>query len=414
MSEQEEREPWLEQLDMLRESWAAHTARRERSLDDVKLLNQSLGLFPAKGREEFSQMGREEIQEKLTELRWNGEVDMARQVKAAWTRLEASGADDAFLLDRLCCLYGLIRMNSFNEAFRNVIRREESSGEVIWDRSNPFRSAAEFLLTNLPEMDIYYAFLGYEPKSGETGGGYARALARYLRLNLRSKYNTTLRKGVADGAGNESGNGSEVTNTSESRPFTLFSVDIDSPTDGILFQNAREVLYATPSPSTRYSPSLTRFLHIVQKDTEAGSASLPNGSPDFSVSSTSPLPPPPKYLPEASRDLQFLATLVLIASPNPYERQVQIPQLREREGIARRVSHLMGCSPENVHLRVLFLPPRYLDKTSLDQIHEMIGGRIFAPEFQQFQGQYDRELEDTDVDYREQRRALPQEDWICL
>eukprot|EP00759_Apiculatamorpha_spiralis_P051570 PhF_6_TR526/c1_g1_i1/m.348 len=110
-----------------------------------------------------------------------------------------------------------------------------------------------------------------------------------------------------------------------------------------------------------------------------------------------------------------VVTLCMIASTNKYMREVQLPQQRELDGIARRAGFVLGLSPHSVRARTLFLPPRHVDGESLERLHQMMGG-VFVEEFKQFAGQYTKELGNSaeEEDYKYQRKNLPQEEWLAL
>ena len=336
LTSQAEKDDLMAQLSMLKEKWTEFVRRRESVRADVAVVTHSLGLSAAT-RDIFAVTSRDQIQGHITALRWNGSVDQARQVRAAWERLEKAGASDGYLLERMCCVYGLMRNNCFNGAFANIIKRDGPSGKVTFDSSDALRIAGEVILTNVPSMDLYFAFLGYNPR------GYNGALAQYMALNLHAKHNKAYDRRVGRG-----GQGNIV-----------------------LFESTSEFLYQAANTQ--------RLLHVVS----------------------------------GGEGATLLATLVIVASPNRYEREGQIPKQKELDGISRRLGFVVGVIPDNVRVRVLFLPPNYVDEVSLSRLHETMGG-LYAEEFTNFTGQYHRELSKEDKDFEHQRNTLPQEEWSAL
>jgi hypothetical protein len=198
-----EKEAAMTQLDTIKAKWLEYVQRREDVKQDVAVITQSLGMSGAT-RDVLATLTRTKIHDHITTLRWNGDVDTARKVRAAWERMEVAGASDAHLLDRMCCVYGLLRNNCFENAFGNVIRKNPATGKIVLDRSDALRGAAETILTNVPSMDIYYSFLGYDP------AGYSQALGRYIVTNLSAKYKEVEFRTNSTGVVFEAGNHQEL------------------------------------------------------------------------------------------------------------------------------------------------------------------------------------------------------------
>jgi len=316
-------------------------------------------------------------------LRWEGRVDDAREIRDAWKRMAENGArEDSHLLDRLCCFYGIIKNNSFCNAFTNYIERDPATNEIILNTEDVYGETASLLISNVPVMDVFYAFLGFQPRSNmNEAGGYGHAIGKYFVMNLHQKY-------LGDGTEKPKASHircAELMNNSNEKEKVLF----DSTTECLFFSNLNGAEQWPNSNTPRY----LHYRRLTKAETETEHA---NGFFTY---------------PKPSADDMYIATLILVASQNPHERRVQLPERKEKDGIARRLSYILGVPIDNVRLRVLFLPPEQLDHDSVERMIDVLGNQVYVDEFQYFHGQYGRELESSDVDYAEQRKKIPQEDW---
>ena len=366
-----DRQCQLEQVDILREKWKSLALERQQAKKQYTIIKDALNLKgPVVNLNVMEPDTQNMVEKHVASLRWEGRVDEARELRDAWRYLE-SDSTQAFkiLLERMCCLYGLMKNNAFTSAFTNVIERSAETGKIVLNKANPYDETARLLVTNVPVMDIYYAFLGFQPHSiANENGGYGEAIGKYLAMNLMCKYESMSQKYQSNlGSG-----------PADQKERILFS----TPTEALFYSNL--------SGESHWPNSNTpRYLHFRKTNASETCAKTK----------------------ESSGDGAYIATLILVASENPHERRVQLPELKEREGIARRLAFVLGVHPDNVRLRILFLPPTHLDTVSIERMTDVLDGKLWAPEFQCFEGYYAKELESSDVDFAEQRKKMPQEDW---
>ena len=377
-----EKELLLEQLDLLQEKWKSLAVHRKRTKGNLEIVAKALHLAESSSyRDVLSKESQISLEKHIASLRWEGRVDEAKLVRDAWRQIQSEcEKEHGNLLERLCCLYGLIKNNAFCSAFTNIIERDESTGKIVLNKSNIYEETAKLLVSNIPFMDIFYAFLGYQPRSiANEGGGYGEAIGKYLAINLACKYEN--QAGVYQKFPEPPG-----------RSMANESVLFDAPAETLFYSNLNGDNHWPNSNTPRY-------LHFRKvNDTSTNGDSVQQSTTG-------------EAYPKANASDTYIATLILIASENPHERRVQIPEKKERDGIARRLAFVVGVPPDNVGLRVLFLPPAYLDGLSAERFVEVLDGKVWAPEFQCFHGYYARELEGADIDFAEQRKKLPQEDW---
>eukprot|EP00656_Telonema_subtile_P028570 TRINITY_DN31087_c0_g1_i1.p1 TRINITY_DN31087_c0_g1~~TRINITY_DN31087_c0_g1_i1.p1 ORF type:complete len:158 (-),score=14.59 TRINITY_DN31087_c0_g1_i1:14-487(-) len=133
---------------------------------DKNLVASLLTISPA----DLETKNRAWLQEQVSRLRWEGKVNEAKDVREAWVRLEQYGSRDFRLLERMCTIYGMSRLNVFNHAFSNYLVAEPHTGKMHLHKEGTFQPAIEAVITAYPLIDVCYEFLGY------TGGVYHRCL----------------------------------------------------------------------------------------------------------------------------------------------------------------------------------------------------------------------------------------------
>eukprot|EP00658_Telonema_sp_P-2_P027177 TRINITY_DN21042_c0_g1_i2.p1 TRINITY_DN21042_c0_g1~~TRINITY_DN21042_c0_g1_i2.p1 ORF type:complete len:239 (+),score=56.89 TRINITY_DN21042_c0_g1_i2:202-918(+) len=113
-------------------------------------------------------------------------------------------------------------------------------------------------------------------------------------------------------------------------------------------------------------------------------------------------------------------TLVSIANPSRHERALQLPGRRQLEGIARRASLTLGVSASDVRIRMLYLPPSFLDGASLHRLHRVLGHTDSTEDLVQHQMVpawallYDKELDAAELDYMEVAKKYAEDEWVML
>ena len=179
-----EKERCMQQLDILKAMVLEQSKLQEAVDDDMALVCRELKVTA----DELRQKTRAWLQEKVSELRWKGEVNTAKAVRDAFVRLEGSGSRDFRFFERLCTVYGLARVGTFDEAFMNYIVEDRSkpSGARL-DTENPFPALVQCILSKYPQLEIIYHFLGMNPQ-----GGYRSALWQYVCEALAFKHETAV------------------------------------------------------------------------------------------------------------------------------------------------------------------------------------------------------------------------------
>ena len=119
------KEQTLRTLKGLQKSILGRIARRDAAAQDVRLVASITGL----PEREVQLKTRAWLQDTVTSLRWKGEVEKARALRAAWLRLEETFAHPHVeLLERCCGVYALARLGTFDSAFTNLV--VERGGEL--------------------------------------------------------------------------------------------------------------------------------------------------------------------------------------------------------------------------------------------------------------------------------------------
>ncbi|KAG8339566.1 hypothetical protein TRVL_09605 [Trypanosoma vivax] len=151
---------------------------REALNADINLVSSITGIK----KDDVAEKNRAWLQEEVGKLRWMGEVNKATSLRDAFMRLEAYGSRDHMLLERLCCIYGLACQGTFEDAFSNYILEDPLSKKIYVDEQNPFQDLVAYIINTYPQIDIIYAFLGFD-----TLDGYRSSLRKYLQyLHCRS------------------------------------------------------------------------------------------------------------------------------------------------------------------------------------------------------------------------------------
>jgi hypothetical protein len=137
-------------------------------------------------KEELRGQTRAWLQEKIAELRWKGEVTQAKAIRDAFVRLEAYGSRDFRYFERLCCVYGMAKLGTFEDAFSNFVVPSGNDGGVALDTSSPFHDLMHLLVTKYPTLDQIFDFLGFNDLEG-----YRASLGKYMKLALEHKHQST-------------------------------------------------------------------------------------------------------------------------------------------------------------------------------------------------------------------------------
>ncbi|CCW68167.1 unnamed protein product [Phytomonas sp. Hart1] len=167
------------QLDILKSLCIEQMKQNEAVENDIKLVSSLTGISPNL----VQQKNRAWLHEEAAKLRWMGELNKAKDLRDAFLRLEVYGSSDHRLLERLCCVYGLGMLGTFEKAFSNLITEKNATGELYVDEGNPFTELLQYIMTRFPHFDIIYDFLGFNPVSG-----YRASLSRFLTSLFQAKY----------------------------------------------------------------------------------------------------------------------------------------------------------------------------------------------------------------------------------
>lgn len=174
-----EKEKWTLQLNILKSFFI----ERGKLLKDIKRdidLVSSLGEVPPS---EVRNKSRTWVQEKVSKLRWNGEVDKAKGLRDAFSRLEVYGAREHQVLERLCAIYGLGLVNTFDDAFGNFIVEDEITRTRSVIKENFFLELLSMIVTEHPYIGLLYDFLGFNSRLG-----YRSSLGSLLKKAVEHKH----------------------------------------------------------------------------------------------------------------------------------------------------------------------------------------------------------------------------------
>lgn len=414
MHSEAEKELARRQLHELKRVVLSQRGAREAKRRDVEFLCGALEVKPA----ELAAKDRKWINEKISKMRWKGEVAAAREVREAWRRLEESALSENNILLRLCCVYGLGRMGTFEAAFSNMILPADgataanpslrssasSSNEVArLDISDPFREVLSLIAAYIPSIDILHDFLGMN-----TLQGYTPSLATYMLSLLRGR--DALVASATEKGGAASFDLGKFTRE--------VRADVQRAAAGkasrILYQNAArgEYLFATSTNSTPLSTT-NPFLLSAQPAPIADFVHIVGGD----------------------------ITLLAVAADNHYKREVQLANDKQLEGIARRAVFVLSGSKEsaitfdNVRVRSFMLPPKKIDLASLQRLDRVLrlseplpagtqnetrdaltGGSLsqVTETIFPWTAEYTVTTDHNDVDYAAQARNSREDDWKRL
>lgn len=174
------------QQDVLKSLILTISEERKSVERDIALLASLTGISPESVRGKT----RAWLQEEASKLRWNGEVNKAREVRDAFLRLEIYGAKDHRILERLCCIYSLGLQGTFEEAFGNIVTQDSLTGKFSVDESNPFGELLSLIVTRYPHIDIIHDFQGFNVATG-----YRGSLRRFMAYCLGKKLKVDVPKG---------------------------------------------------------------------------------------------------------------------------------------------------------------------------------------------------------------------------
>mmetsp|Transcript_15045 Transcript_15045/g.17348 ORF Transcript_15045/g.17348 Transcript_15045/m.17348 type:complete len:419 (-) Transcript_15045:159-1415(-) len=179
LSSQSEKEAAQSQLHTIKSLILDHAKTHAIMLQDMDLVCTTLKVSP----EDLRTKTRAWLQEEIAKMRWNGDVAQAKAVRDAFVRLEQYGSRDFKYFERLCSVYGLAKLGTFDDAFSHVVVPKQNS--IALDTSSPFHNLMAVLVRKYPTLDLVFDFLGFNEVEG-----YRASLGRYLTLGLESKYAT--------------------------------------------------------------------------------------------------------------------------------------------------------------------------------------------------------------------------------
>lgn len=334
-----EKERWTLQLNLLKSFFI----ERGKVLADIKRdidIISSVGDIPS---DEVLSKNSTWVFEKVSQLRWNGDVDKAKVLRDAFSRLGVYGARDHRILERLCAVYGLGVMNSFEDAFDNVIIEDQRTGMRTMMKDNFFRELLAVLVTEYPYISVLYDFLGFNANTG-----YRSSLGMFLKKGAEYKHKLRQHE-----------NGRMLLNDVQKRVI-LFDV-IESKS----LIASDDSIYGLPD-----------FLYIC-------------GSKFF---------------------------LITVASDNYWLRNRQLPHRKQMEGVGRRGSFVLGIPFSDVRIKNVLLPPNFVDKASLTRLLENVLELSASESLSIFPwlNLYDKELDESDIDFCEMMKCNAHEEWVTL
>lgn len=151
--------------------------------NDLVIISTICGISPC----EVRMKNKEWLQEQISDLRWKGDVNAAKNLRDAFTRLEIYGARDYRILERLSAVYGLGMLNTFEKAFSNLIVEDEVSHSRNVVSCNTFTDLLTVITNQYPYISLLYDFLGFN-----AGAGYRSSLRLFLAEAIGKKYNLQL------------------------------------------------------------------------------------------------------------------------------------------------------------------------------------------------------------------------------
>lgn len=173
-----QKEKLMLQLDVLKGLCLDQSKQLQAVKSDVALVASITGISEDAVRGKT----RTWLQEEAAKLRWHGEVNRAKSLRDAFLRLEVYGSPDHRLLERLCCVYGMGMLGTFEGAFSNTIVQDPVTGEIHVEETSSFSQLLAYITSRYPDFDIVYDFLGFNPSTG-----YRASLSRFLATALYKK-----------------------------------------------------------------------------------------------------------------------------------------------------------------------------------------------------------------------------------
>jgi hypothetical protein len=365
---------------------------QNKKVDDADLLAVSHFTGNKIPLDELRTKTRAWVEQHVSQLRWEGDIAAARQIREAWLRLENRGGPQKDFLQRLCYVYALGRLGTFDDAFANTIvpstdgsalgalsgskshkgnkklqdalipgdghssavRRFKSLTSVSsapvaqLDETNVLEQLLQLTLVNMPSISTLHDFIGLNQGvvlgRGQRGG-YRDALGTYMTLSIRQQL-------------------SEVKGNTPRRP--------DDPADEtrnryIINRRGFRVpkAFAALVAHGRRARNLVRAQGLNRKGEHVILFDYRTQPKD----SNTPMQPSCDFMLVRGNEV----TLITIASHNRYLREVQIVGTRQAQGIARRAAMVTGGDINTAKCRTLLLPPSFLDRTNLRRLHRVLG-----------------------------------------
>lgn len=174
-----DKEKWTLQLNILKSFFIERGKLLKNIKEDIDVVS-SLGEVPPS---EVRNKSRTWVQEKVSKLRWSGEVDKAKGLRDAFSRLEIYGAREHQILERLCAIYGLGLLNTFDDAFGNFIVEDETTRTRSVIKENFFLELLGMMVTEHPYLGLLYDFLGFNIRSG-----YRSSLGSFLKKAVEHRH----------------------------------------------------------------------------------------------------------------------------------------------------------------------------------------------------------------------------------
>lgn len=334
-----DKETYLLQLDVLKAFFLERSKVLERTKRDLQQISRLGGVSIEQVRHKDQLW----LQDTIAKLRWSGEVNKAKALRDAFTRLEIMGGRDYRILERLAAIYGLGMLNSFESAFTNMIVEDKETGRKTVQRENSFTQLLTKLLQNYPYVRLVHDFLGFNVSSG-----YRSSLRELLAAAVEERHSveTHVREKL-------------IANDWRQRVILFDFLDSSS----LIASN--DTIYGLPD-----------FVYIT--------------GPHF--------------------------YLITVASENFWLRSRQLPHKVQMEGIGRRGSFVLGIPLQEVKIKNILLPPKYLDRSSIARLLQEVFGLSTSSISSRFPwfNSYTKELDEKDVDFCEMLKKNVSEEWLTL
>ncbi|EPY39513.1 hypothetical protein AGDE_04415 [Angomonas deanei] len=174
-----EKESYLLLLNMVKSLFLQRKAESEQIRHDITTVCNIAGI----SEQELYDKNRQWLQEVSANLRWKGEVNKAKMLRDSFLRLEVNGSKNYKLLERLCCMYGLGILGTFDDAFGGLIEEDPRTKKLTVSKENYFQELLSEIVTKYPDFDIIFQFLGF---SGNNG--YRNALRKFMGMIIAGKH----------------------------------------------------------------------------------------------------------------------------------------------------------------------------------------------------------------------------------